>query len=916
MARERPPGWILLIGAAHLLFTGFAAYLLIAGPETVGWSLQQSPDWLSRPGFLIASVEPGSAAARAGLQPGDLLLEDDLRRFLYHEEVGRQYRFEVSRAAEEEFIVTLVLRRPGFAFWLSRSGAGPITASLAALLNLLLAAVIAFGRPHEAVARLGALTLAGMSAFTLWYGLAKPQGIEAAIRNLPFVAGSFLLVAPTVASLTPSILITFVGVFPRSTISRGWLLFLFVITLAGLPVPIYGVWTPVYAPESAVNMPQLISPVYMIGAIAAMLGSAGLLVRNYFTLKGANERRRFRVLVTGFLITLAASIMQFAIAATQTSEFQFQQFSTLIPLPWVFAPFSAAAPICMAYAILRHRILDIRIMVRLGIQYAAARGLLLSTVPVLAILLVLDLLLHGQRPLIEILRERGWVYLVLGTLAFLLHVKQRSWLTALDRKFFRERYNAQQVLRAVVDEIRAARSFEKVAPHVASQIEVALHPEFAALLVRQPGELRYRVPAAQENAGPSIPAGSKLMALLRVLGKPLEISQSQTVWLTNQLPPQESEFLKQVRLEWLFPICVVEGQTEALLVMGPKKSEEPYSQEDQELLQGITSSLALLLEQSPSPEQVREEFEECPKCGCCYDTGAGICEKEGAKLISVRFPRLLDKRYRFDKRLGEGGMGIVYQAFDTQLRRQVALKLIQSDLIASERAARRFEQEARAAASFTHPNVVTVHDFGVADGWRAYLVMELMCGLTLRQELSKVGRLPARRASEILSGVCTAVDAAHRRRLLHRDLKPENIFLANMEGLEIAKILDFGIAKPIAGTDTTLTAGQTGPGELVGTLRYMSPEQLRGENASEGWDLWALAVVAYEMLTGSHPFGGSTTLDVYNAVLAGRATPLHTYLPEAPSTWQDFFDKSLSIRSELRPASALQLFSLFKQSVP
>lgn len=211
--------------------------------------------------------------------------------------------------------------------------------------------------------------------------------------------------------------------------------------------------------------------------------------------------------------------------------------------------------------------------------------------------------------------------------------------------------------------------------------------------------------------------------------------------------------------------------------------------------------------------------------------------------------------------------------------------------------------------------MVTVHDFGVAEGQRAYLVMELLRGLTLRQELNKIGRLAVPRATEVMRGVCTAVDAAHRRRLLHRDLKPENIFLANAEGVETAKILDFGVVKPIAAGDTTLTVGQTGPGVLVGTLKYMSPEQLHGEEPAERWDLWALAVVAYEMLAGAHPFAVSTALDVHNAVLTGRATPLRTHLPKAPASWQDFFDRAFSPFVELRPASALQLFSAFNKGI-
>jgi serine/threonine protein kinase len=276
---------------------------------------------------------------------------------------------------------------------------------------------------------------------------------------------------------------------------------------------------------------------------------------------------------------------------------------------------------------------------------------------------------------------------------------------------------------------------------------------------------------------------------------------------------------------------------------------------------------------------------------------------------------LLAHRYRFERRLGEGGMGMVYESLDTQLGRHVAVKLIRPDLTASTEAVARFRREARTVASFTHPNVVTVYDFGVAEDQRAYLVMELLQGSTLRQELNRLGRLPVARSAAILEGVCTAVAVAHQQRLLHRDLKPENIFLANSEGNEIAKILDFGIARPIAPADTNSSAGQTGPGMLLGTLKYMSPEELRGGTPSKSWDLWALAVVAHEMLIGVHPFDGSTSLDISNRILAGLRAPLTTYIPEAPASWQHFFNRALADDIKSRPASALPFHAEFMAQV-
>jgi hypothetical protein len=620
--------------------------------------------------------------------------------------------------------------------------------------------------------------------------------------------------------------------------------------------------------------------------------------------------------MAGAAITIVGFIPLIAAVIFPTWGFSLRLYSPPYYYLTVFHFLVIIFPIAMAYAILRHRVFDLRVIIRQGVRYAAARGMLLSLVPLIVIVFVGDLLLHRDQPLGEILRRRAAVYVALAIGALLLHRYRKKWLEALDRRFFRERYDAQRILRDVISEIREAKNYEKVAPRVTLQIEKALHPEFAAVLVRRPGEVKYRILAANENTPPPMNPSSKLMTLVRVLGKPVEISQSQTGWLWEQLPEEESEFLRRARLEWLFPVSLAEGQMEALLAVGPKRSEEPYSREDQELLQGITNSLGLLLEQSQDFISDSNGFKECPECGVCYDSDSDSCEKEGAVLSPLPFSRLLTGRYRFERRLGAGGMGMVYQALDTELERQVAVKLMHPELTSSANAAARFKEEAKAAASFTHPNVVTVYDYGVSENQRAYIIMELLRGSTLRQALNKRGRFSAGQASDVLSSVCMAVEAAHRKRLVHRDLKPENIFLAESESVETVKILDFGVVKKMAGAESsTVSVDGTSPGMLVGTLKYMSPEELRGANPSESWDLWALAVVAYELLAGTHPFARSTPLEARNAILDGQVSPLRTHLPEAPSSWQQFFVRALAFNPELRPKSALQFLSDFKQSI-
>jgi len=234
----------------------------------------------------------------------------------------------------------------------------------------------------------------------------------------------------------------------------------------------------------------------------------------------------------------------------------------------------------------------------------------------------------------------------------------------------------------------------------------------------------------------------------------------------------------------------------------------------------------------------------------------------------------------------------------------VAVKVIRTDLASVMEAAARFRREAKAAAGFAHPNVVTIHDFGVAEDDRAYLVMELLSGCTLRDELQRLGRMHSDRALEILRGVSGAVAEAHDRRLLHRDLKPENIFLCRSKAKEVAKVLDFGLVKPMMPVGAMGSTAGSMPGVLIGTLPYMSPEQLQGEASAESWDLWALAVVSFEMFAGVHPFA---SFEAWSSAIANqRFPPFNADAPGLTQPLGEFFARSLAIERSRRLASARQ----------
>ncbi|MDA8063695.1 MAG: serine/threonine-protein kinase, partial [Actinomycetota bacterium] len=239
-------------------------------------------------------------------------------------------------------------------------------------------------------------------------------------------------------------------------------------------------------------------------------------------------------------------------------------------------------------------------------------------------------------------------------------------------------------------------------------------------------------------------------------------------------------------------------------------------------------------------------------------------------------------RYRLGGRLGRGGMAEVFDAFDERLARPVAVKLLRQAMTADPGMRARFDREARSAASLNHPNVVAVYDSG-EDAGRAFLVMERLPGETLADRM-RSGPVDPEWLRGIALDVLSALDAAHRRRIVHRDIKPGNILIA-ADGR--AKVADFGIAKAIRdGGDARgaepATADLTTVGMLVGTIAYLSPEQIRGEQASPQSDLYALGVVLYEALGGRKPYPAGEPVAQARAVVEGAAPDIAELRPDVP----------------------------------
>jgi non-specific serine/threonine protein kinase len=265
---------------------------------------------------------------------------------------------------------------------------------------------------------------------------------------------------------------------------------------------------------------------------------------------------------------------------------------------------------------------------------------------------------------------------------------------------------------------------------------------------------------------------------------------------------------------------------------------------------------------------------------------------------------LVDGKYLVEASLGAGGMGEVYRARQLALDRLVAIKVLPP--VPHPGSGRRFEREARAIARLRHPNVVTVHDLGLAPDVGAYLVMEYVDGRSLRAELRRRGRLPIPEALAILRQVCEGVAAAHAADVLHRDLKPDNILLEDAGERVTAKVADFGIAKIVESNGVVVEA-LTLTGAVVGSASYMSPEQCRGEAVDARSDVYSLGCVLYEALAGRPPFRADSLWAVLHMHQTAEPVPLRELCPEAPAELERIVARALAKAPEARWQTAAEL---------
>lgn len=847
------PWWLWLATASLVSYFLFLNFALHYSRQAVGFSTN-----LVSEGVVVSFVGPGSAAERAGMRVGDRLvtagelpIEDqiDFIALQAAQPIGTPTEYLVDRAGVPvRFTVEPLHRR-----WVMPSAAF-VVVGLSLLTSVSLGILLAWRGDGRPVTLLAACLLGGIGCASVPL---FPRSMGFMWAELPLPLGLLLWPAAISSIFAPVLMFTFCALVPRPVLPTRWLIAALVpITGVVLYVTVSAILI-IYDPVRVTALPiptwfQMVGPLsygVYFGASAAML------VVSLRRVTDLTERRRVQTLLAG---TVLGGIGLFVVGGG---------FAIPALRPQIFTTIGAVIfsvlPVAFAYATLRHRLFDLRVIVRLGLQYALARGFVLALIPIAVAVFVIDLLRHSEQPLRQILASRGWSYAAFAGVIGLIYLNRQPWMTALDRRFFRERYAAQQILRDVVQDVTSATDFRAAAGKVVSRVDSALHPKVVAVLMKPKSSTAFTpvttVPAT--HGVPELPSGGSITQVVRALGRPVAFGASGL----GDVPADQQRWLSEASVELVVPIATEASRDEAVLVLGPRRSEEPYSKEDLDLLSAIGASLGMLMgRESAQAETI------------AVSSGGGSGKN-----------RIAD-RYRIERPIGEGGMGVVFAAVDETLDRPVAIKVIKDHLLGADGRSR-FQREARTAASLSHPHIVTVHDFGVDDAGSPYLVMELLEGRSLRVAIRSEGRMPAARALPIVAGIAAAVDAAHAKGVVHRDLKPENVFLVG--NTTHAKVLDYGIAKAMAGTTSATTGG------VIGSIPYMAPEQAAGGPVSPAWDVWSVSVIAYELLTGAHPFGGGLPITT--------AAPIRSLAPDLSDEIAGAIDSALILDPSKRPPYAV-----------
>jgi hypothetical protein len=700
----------------------------------------------------------------------------------------------------------------------------------------------------------------------------------------------------------------------------------------------------------AIFTPQPAGGVFY-GVVVGLTAAAFLLLPWKARQAQGPEQRRARVFLELLVLTFGLIILELLLVLFMPGYNDF--FATR---PWlqrrlvrvVLLP-ALTLPFTIPYAVLVHRVLDVRLIARRALQYLLARSMVTGLVVVPSAALGFYIYLYRSLSVSEIVSGSRVPLLIAAVVVGAAALRYRKpLLDAVDRRFFREQFDARHILTLLVERIRSIRDATSLAHLVTREINLALHLEPVSLLALDALSGLLVDPRDRTRR---LDASSALALEISNASAPLEVDLESPHSPLRKIAGKDRQWLADGGFRLLVPILARDGSLLGLIGLGEKKSGLPYLKEDRQLLHAIASSAAWVLEleveralrpqrpaggavpgvmepDDPTPRELpapreTELAKECPKCGALHPAYTVFCGTCSRRLEPSVVPYILPGKFRFERRIGIGGMGVVYSGFDLALGRHAAIKTLRH--VSSEDILR-LRREARTAAAVSHPHLAPVYGLETWQG-TPLLILELLEGGTLAQRIARE-RLAPRETVELGIAMAGALAQLHTADILHRDVKPSNIGYTR-DG--VPKLMDFGIARvrvelaeeeedetedlelegPSGEESDSSTAllPSFGPPDLpagirfAGTLSYLSPEALRREPADTSFDLWGLAIVLYECLLGRKVFVGSSQ-QVMTRIRAGVVPDFSQVCPEHDDTLGAFFREALHRSPARRPASA------------
>jgi hypothetical protein len=580
-------------------------------------------------------------------------------------------------------------------------------------------------------------------------------------------------------------------------------------------------------------------------------------------------------------------------------------------------------PLITAHAVLSSRLLDVRPLLGRAARYLLARKTLslLTAMPLVS--LVFYLYERRAQPLAELVSgPEGLLLLSIAGGGLMLLASRDRLNRRLDRAFNRSQTDWPRLRLRVTQAIREGRTTREAAEALLAELARGLQVETAALLVAAQDRRWFVSLAGQARP---LPGESALTAMTAAEPSPLSTDPGDPDSVFALLPGEDQRWVLDTQTALLAPLAGSDGGSAGLLALSVKRDQVPFTESERWEIASLCQAFALSLEnrglhdalQLSSPKTQEEELPatECPACRSVRPTEQERCVC-GTPLVAAPLPRILLGKLELQERLGAGGMGLVYRAFDRELERTVALKTLPR---VSEAATRRLRQEARSMAAVSHPGVAVI--YGV-ESWQGlpFLIVEYLPGGTLARRLA--APWPVEEALRLGVDLADALDAIHRRGLLHRDVKPTNI---GFDGEAHPKLLDFGLARLVEPSPRMPVgdrpdwpgarheeSGSTSTRGLAGTPLYLCPEVLAGEPPGPLQDLWGLTLVLFEMIAGVHPFRAEGHEQTLERVRRARLQDLRHWAPGCPEPVAGLFARALHRDARKRPGSAAALQSEFR----